>query len=273
MKINLTAIHCNVLLWWARKPPDLELEGLFKRHFTTVEFFQGSIMNPIDLQRVKVRCSRLLKRPIRGFEIKQDQACFLCSSVFPREVRACQWQSDQLMSQFPVEDILWFEPNAFLRGCFAHTSSILVEEKKQSLRSVVFQRYRLRLPVLRALAESCYDKKHALHILLPSRRAALVVLSFATLSAKHENVIWQILCARSNATAPKPMLVKTVRHWAGRNKGWRGPSGKRVRQELDQDRVTKGTLINSLHSGWDQMPILRQNGTRVFCSLMERNIV
>ncbi|CAB3363617.1 Hypothetical predicted protein [Cloeon dipterum] len=36
------------------KPPDLELEGLFKRHFTTVEFFQGSIMNPIDLQRVKV---------------------------------------------------------------------------------------------------------------------------------------------------------------------------------------------------------------------------
>uniref|UniRef100_A0A646QCD7 BK channel n=1 Tax=Hemiscolopendra marginata TaxID=943146 RepID=A0A646QCD7_9MYRI len=37
-----------------RKPPDLELEGLFKRHFTTVEFFQGSIMNPIDLQRVKI---------------------------------------------------------------------------------------------------------------------------------------------------------------------------------------------------------------------------
>ncbi|XP_037081752.1 calcium-activated potassium channel slowpoke-like isoform X1 [Pollicipes pollicipes] len=37
-----------------RKPPDLELEGLLKRHFTTVEFFQGSIMNPIDLQRVKI---------------------------------------------------------------------------------------------------------------------------------------------------------------------------------------------------------------------------
>lgn len=40
-----------------RKPPDLELEGLFKRHFTTVEFFQGTIMNPIDLQRVKVKHS------------------------------------------------------------------------------------------------------------------------------------------------------------------------------------------------------------------------
>lgn len=37
-----------------RKPPDLELEGLIKRHFTTVEFFQGSVMNSIDLQRVKV---------------------------------------------------------------------------------------------------------------------------------------------------------------------------------------------------------------------------
>ncbi|GIY62021.1 calcium-activated potassium channel slowpoke [Caerostris darwini] len=37
-----------------RKPPDLELEGLIKRHFTTVEFFQGSVMNTLDLQRVKV---------------------------------------------------------------------------------------------------------------------------------------------------------------------------------------------------------------------------
>lgn len=37
-----------------RKPPDLELEGLIKRHFTTVEFFQGTVMSPIDLQRVKV---------------------------------------------------------------------------------------------------------------------------------------------------------------------------------------------------------------------------
>jgi len=45
----------RIVLWYPfRKPPDLELEGLFKRHFTTVEFFQGTIMNPIDLQRVKV---------------------------------------------------------------------------------------------------------------------------------------------------------------------------------------------------------------------------
>ncbi|XP_046392554.1 calcium-activated potassium channel slowpoke isoform X12 [Ischnura elegans] len=37
-----------------RKEPDLELEGLLKRHYTTVEFFQGSMMNAVDLERVKV---------------------------------------------------------------------------------------------------------------------------------------------------------------------------------------------------------------------------
>jgi potassium large conductance calcium-activated channel subfamily M alpha protein 1 len=34
--------------------PDLELEGLFKRHFTQVEFFQGTVMDANDLERVKV---------------------------------------------------------------------------------------------------------------------------------------------------------------------------------------------------------------------------
>lgn len=38
-----------------RKEPDLELEGLLKRHYTTVEFFQGTMMNAVDLERVKVR--------------------------------------------------------------------------------------------------------------------------------------------------------------------------------------------------------------------------
>ncbi|VIO87609.1 calcium-activated potassium channel slo-1, putative [Brugia malayi] len=37
-----------------RVPPDLELEGLFKRHFTKVEFFSGTVMDSIDLSRVKV---------------------------------------------------------------------------------------------------------------------------------------------------------------------------------------------------------------------------
>ena len=44
----------HVFFLLARTPPGLELEGLFKRHFTTVTFFQGSIMNTVDLQRVKV---------------------------------------------------------------------------------------------------------------------------------------------------------------------------------------------------------------------------
>nr|CAD7424175.1 unnamed protein product [Timema monikensis] len=40
-----------------RKEPDLELEGLLKRHYTTVEFFQGTMMNAVDLERVKVNYS------------------------------------------------------------------------------------------------------------------------------------------------------------------------------------------------------------------------
>ena len=47
----------------SRTPPGLELEGLMKRHFTTVSFYQGSIMNTVDLERVKVltfKCLELL---------------------------------------------------------------------------------------------------------------------------------------------------------------------------------------------------------------------
>ncbi|XP_052834506.1 calcium-activated potassium channel slowpoke isoform X7 [Octopus bimaculoides] len=35
--------------------PDLELEGLLKRHFTQVEFFQGTVMDANDLERVKIQ--------------------------------------------------------------------------------------------------------------------------------------------------------------------------------------------------------------------------
>ncbi|XP_033882290.1 calcium-activated potassium channel subunit alpha-1 isoform X5 [Acipenser ruthenus] len=34
--------------------PNLELEALFKRHFTQVEFYQGSVLNPHDLARLKI---------------------------------------------------------------------------------------------------------------------------------------------------------------------------------------------------------------------------
>lgn len=33
----------------------MELEGLLKRHYTTVAFFQGTMMNAVDLERVKVQ--------------------------------------------------------------------------------------------------------------------------------------------------------------------------------------------------------------------------
>lgn len=41
-------------VWLFSKEPDLELEGLLKRHYTTVAFFQGTMMNAVDLERVKV---------------------------------------------------------------------------------------------------------------------------------------------------------------------------------------------------------------------------
>lgn len=37
-----------------RAEPDLEFEGLLKRQHTRVKYFQGSLMNAIDLERVKV---------------------------------------------------------------------------------------------------------------------------------------------------------------------------------------------------------------------------
>ncbi len=41
-----------------RADPDLEFEGLLKRQHTRVKYFQGSLMNAMDLERAKVN-SRL----------------------------------------------------------------------------------------------------------------------------------------------------------------------------------------------------------------------
>lgn len=51
---NVYTVKCTHRRIVFRVPPDLELEGLFKRHFTKVEFFQGTVMDSIDLSRVKV---------------------------------------------------------------------------------------------------------------------------------------------------------------------------------------------------------------------------
>ena len=37
-----------------RAEPDLEFEGLLKRQHTRVKYFQGSLMNAMDLERAKV---------------------------------------------------------------------------------------------------------------------------------------------------------------------------------------------------------------------------
>ncbi|KAK2169417.1 hypothetical protein LSH36_10g10001, partial [Paralvinella palmiformis] len=55
-----------------RKEPDLELEGLFKRHFTQVEFFQGTVMDANDLHRVN---SHLLNIPSWDWKRGDDAVC------------------------------------------------------------------------------------------------------------------------------------------------------------------------------------------------------
>ena len=39
---------------FCRAEPDLEFEGLLKRQHTRVKYFQGSLMNAMDLERTKV---------------------------------------------------------------------------------------------------------------------------------------------------------------------------------------------------------------------------
>jgi len=56
--VYVCACACVYVIY--RKEPDLELEGLLKRHYTTVEFFQGTMMNAVDLERVKVNKPTLI---------------------------------------------------------------------------------------------------------------------------------------------------------------------------------------------------------------------
>lgn len=86
-----SSLNASVSKFSFRKPPDLELEGLFKRHFTTVEFFQGSIMSPIDLQRVKVTVQTLNQKIFKcivnwstnfNFQAHEADACLVLANKY-----------------------------------------------------------------------------------------------------------------------------------------------------------------------------------------------
>jgi hypothetical protein len=49
-QINIFTLN----LIYFRAEPDLEFEGLLKRQHTRVKYFQGSLMNAMDLERSKV---------------------------------------------------------------------------------------------------------------------------------------------------------------------------------------------------------------------------
>ncbi|KAJ8958264.1 hypothetical protein NQ318_017408 [Aromia moschata] len=87
-----------------RKPPDLELEGLFKRHFTTVEFFQGTIMNPIDLQRVKIRNREFCFPRYQGPNIVPQLRMLFPDDDNPNEIYRNIWfQQDGATPHFSLE--------------------------------------------------------------------------------------------------------------------------------------------------------------------------
>jgi len=54
LRLGRVPLSFTVVSCCCRKEPDLELEGLFKRHFTQVEFYQGTVMDANDLHRVNV---------------------------------------------------------------------------------------------------------------------------------------------------------------------------------------------------------------------------
>jgi len=45
----------EMVVFLHRAEPDLEFEGLLKRRHTQIKYFQGSLMNPADLERTKIR--------------------------------------------------------------------------------------------------------------------------------------------------------------------------------------------------------------------------
>lgn len=68
------------------KEPDLELEGLLKRHYTTVEFFQGTMMNAVDLERVKVfKCKPTLSHTNQKQNREKKTIKSLCNAHFDRK--------------------------------------------------------------------------------------------------------------------------------------------------------------------------------------------
>ena len=70
----------------------MELEGLFKRHFTQVEFFQGTVMDANDLDRVNVSFKLsnsvtihvLIKKKLMTSraQVKEADACLVLANKY-----------------------------------------------------------------------------------------------------------------------------------------------------------------------------------------------
>ncbi|ESO01702.1 hypothetical protein HELRODRAFT_174673 [Helobdella robusta] len=85
-----------VLVIMNRKEPDLELEGLFKRHLTQVEYFQGTVMDANDLHRVN--CIHSLPTDLHekvDQQVSTDRLCFLKLKLLLIAIEAKQEGADE----------------------------------------------------------------------------------------------------------------------------------------------------------------------------------
>ncbi|RXG71202.1 Calcium-activated potassium channel slowpoke [Armadillidium vulgare] len=87
------------------KEPDLELEGLLKRHSTTVRFYQGSIMSAVDLSRVKGfrRCVAWIKPPDLELE-----------GLFKRHFTTVEFFQGSIMNPIDLQRVKVHEADACL---------------------------------------------------------------------------------------------------------------------------------------------------------------
>lgn len=114
-------------LYNCSKEPDLELEGLLKRHYTTVEFFQGTMMNAVDLERVKVFKLNQLKTNVISSKIqKKILARF---STFEKknlndlneEFKSKTRQDNFLFNLHHISRLIFFHIHSFLQLCSIST--------------------------------------------------------------------------------------------------------------------------------------------------------
>ena len=85
-------LSSELLTSCCRAEPDLEFEGLLKRQHTRVKYFQGSLMNAMDLERAKVTgvdpISRRMLKSHSHYKGQIHCKCIIIKSILSRYVHS-----------------------------------------------------------------------------------------------------------------------------------------------------------------------------------------